>query len=336
MEGKTKKQNLELVLFPLLALFILAGLILPLYPAQAFLQELGQQIAMQTIGRIFQLLLLIGNFLVQVTIWLLDWMVSGIFSGSKYASYTSTANPVINIGWTLTRDLANMFLILVMVVIGLATALRLGEYQWQRTLPRLIVVALLINFTPVLLGLAVDASNIIMNFFLGNLSGTMGMGNAFQAQTTIIEQTFQRGFGIENIPTAAFQTLILLFFDFLAAFIFFLFAILLFLRHIAIWMLVILSPVAFLAWILPATRDFFRTWLNQFIQWCIIGIFAAFFLYLGNHIIVQTPKLGLPAVVPAEQPNVGNIITDLMPFVVALTFLGIGFFVALSTPEPQE
>ena len=90
--------------------------------------------------------------------------------GPNFITVPYTTNEFVTLGWTLTRDFANIFFIIFLVIIGLATALRLGEYQWQKTLPLLIGIALLINFTPVILGLIIDASNIVMNFFIEGIA----------------------------------------------------------------------------------------------------------------------------------------------------------------------
>ena len=81
--------------------------------------------------------------------------------------FTTAENQFVTIGWTLVRDLTNMFFILIVVAIGLATALRIKDYEAKKTIPILIAIALLINFTPVICGVIIDGSNIVMNFFLG-------------------------------------------------------------------------------------------------------------------------------------------------------------------------
>ena len=42
-------------------------------------------------------------------------------------------------GWTFSRNFVNIFFLLILVFIGLATILRLREYELQRTLPKLIL-----------------------------------------------------------------------------------------------------------------------------------------------------------------------------------------------------
>ena len=84
------------------------------------------------------------------------------------------APPFVKMGFDLTLQIANMFFLLILVFIGLATILRLQEYQLQRTLPKLILIALLVNFSALLVGFVVDVANIATHFFLQSIIGSGG------------------------------------------------------------------------------------------------------------------------------------------------------------------
>ncbi|GAF67718.1 unnamed protein product, partial [marine sediment metagenome] len=126
-------------------------------------------------GMFIQIFVLISNLIFGIAGLLLGWVISPSFIGVKF-----TDNPFVNVGWTLTRDLANMGFILILVAIGLGTALRIGEYTAKKTLPLLIIIALLINFTPVVCGLIIDATNIAMNFFIGEMTGLKAFRHVFE------------------------------------------------------------------------------------------------------------------------------------------------------------
>src|SRR4030042_3123209 len=100
---------------------------------------------------------------------LLDWVTSPGFISLPYTKAGSLAdggNPIIEAGLNITKNFVNMGLVVVLVFIALAVTLRIEEYATQKTLVRLIIIALLVNFAPIICGLIVDASNIIMNYFL--------------------------------------------------------------------------------------------------------------------------------------------------------------------------
>lgn len=337
---KEKVFSISLLKYKFLLLPILFFAILwPLQPAYAIFEGLADLIANAVFLVFFKIFIEIGNMILQLSLLLLNWVLSDGFIPWAYTSTnavcTSTipCNPIISIGWTLTRDLANMSFVVILVAIGLGTALKLGEYQVQKTLPTLILIALLINFTPVLLGLMVDASNITMNFFLEKVSGLDAWGRVSESQSSTIIQTLKNGGVILGLIPAIFQAIMLFMINVLSAAIIIAFAGLFMIRYVAIWILVILSPIVFALYILPSTRKmYWHTWWSQFTQWTIIGIPAAFFLYLGNHIMIAAPSMNL------NPPSGGiwdvtflNFIRSIMPYGIALMFLWYGFFTALSS-----
>ncbi|MDO8435854.1 MAG: hypothetical protein Q7S82_00510 [bacterium] len=340
------------IAFLVLFFFIIFGLVFPLHPAQAIdwisvlsmlagpVGALGTLFNMQlmwtTVANVaiafatlfLQIPLMAANLFLSAAVGILAITTSPNFIS---LSYTQPAgNPILAIGWTLTRDLANMGFVIALVIIGLATALRLGEYQWQKTLPRLILMALLINFTPIIMGLIVDASNIAMHFFLGDMINWDFLVNLFAAQVNTTLDAF-RNVGSNQINGDALgRMMALVVFGFIAGFMILTFAFLFILRYIAIWILVILSPIAFFASVLPATKGFFQTWWKQFINWCMIGVTAAFFLYLTGHLLGLAPGLINTKVAGETSSNTPGVINTLLPYGVAISFLIIGFFVALS------
>ena len=311
-----------------LLFFVALGLLYPLYSAHGqlgWLTGLGGDVA-KAIGKaigmmIASFILAIPAAILALASILLGWSIDPWFIKIPY-----TSGGVVDIGWPVVRDLANMFIVLILVIIGLATALRLEEYRARKTLPLLIWVALLINFTPVILGVIIDFFNIIMNFFLGGLTGGKIISNVFTSVSNIIASDMEGFNFLVFIPKVIIIAIFMLF----AALVFFLFAILFIMRRIAIWILVILSPIAFVAYILPATRGFAKFWWSQFINWGILGVFAAFFLWLGDHMIGMAASGNL--VGSTGDPGfIASLLNDILPYVIALIFLLIGFFAALST-----
>jgi len=108
----------------------------------------------------------------------------------------------------------------------------------------------------------------------------------------------------------------------LSGIIFLLFAFLFLFRYIALWMLVILSPLALFCYIFPATKKIWNTWSSQFIQWCFIGIPAAFTIYLANMMTQQILQGNL-----LEISSMGKI----MGYIVPLAFLYGGYVMTRKT-----
>jgi len=280
---------------------------------------------------LLQLPLLAVNVILDISVVILGWATS---PGFMKLSYTNPAGNLILLrGWTLTRDLANMGFVVGLVAIALSTALRVGEYQAKKTLPLLIGIALLINFTPAICGVIVDASNIMTQWLLGNIVNFKPISEIIGNQLNLVVE------GVKKISSANInsdllgRTIVLIVFGGVAAFVFLLYAMLFIFRYIAIWILVILSPLAFFAYIFPSTRGYWKKWWNQFIQWSFIGTIAAFWLYLSSHLIELAYKqeligLGLPG---GTTENLAGAINVLLPYVIPIVFLVFGFTSSLTT-----
>ncbi|MDP2593639.1 MAG: hypothetical protein Q8P52_03260 [bacterium] len=82
-----------------------------------------------------------------------------------------TSIPIVNIGWTIFRDLANIVFIFLLLYISIGTILGLSSINTKVMLRNLILVALLINFSLFITKAVVDASNIAALHFY-NLIGS--------------------------------------------------------------------------------------------------------------------------------------------------------------------
>jgi len=317
----------------LLLLFLSLGLILPNYNSalgdgwphppgvaeggsvDAWLAVFGwfKGIASAIIGAVAVVIVIITQTFLKISQDLLGWVTSEGFINIPFTH----DNLFVDTGWGIIRGLTNIFIVLGLVAIALATILRIESYQMKKTLPLLLIVALLINLTPMLCGLVIDASNIIINHFL--------KGGAF------LPQSYWGAVGLEiselwkqtGSPSGMLATSILLVgFNVIGGFIFLLFALLFLFRYIALWMLVILSPLALFCYIFPATKKIWNTWSSQFIQWCFIGIPAAFTIYLANMMTQQILQGNL-----LEISSMGKI----MGYIVPLAFLYGGYVMTRKT-----
>ena len=92
--------------------------------------------------------------LVSLFFWLAAMLLEIAFGLEKF-----TDAEVVKMGWKITRDLTNMFFVLILLVIAFATILRIETYGMKSLLPKLIIVALLINFSLVLAGVVFPSTN---------------------------------------------------------------------------------------------------------------------------------------------------------------------------------
>ncbi|PIZ77272.1 MAG: hypothetical protein COY04_00335, partial [Parcubacteria group bacterium CG_4_10_14_0_2_um_filter_7_35_8] len=322
------KNFLNLKSLVILSIVLIIGIFLPFHHAEALIQALASNIVFTLIAVVLEMIVTLTSVILLICVTVLNIVTSPNFITLPY-----TSGGIVDIGWPIVRDLANLGFTLALVFIGLATALQIEEYGFKKALPRLLVMALLINFTPVIAGIIVDASNIIMNFFLTAVGDWHSIVNLTASHYASIgnklSDFFTRSIGLDLIAEAV----VICIFNILAGFFFLLYAFLFITRYVAIWALVIVSPLAFFAYVFPKTQSYYRQWWNQFIQWCFIGVPASFFLYLSWQLLDRIDTLIVlpPASTWAGVIGAGDTISNLLPYGVVLIFLFLGFITSLSS-----
>ena len=307
------------------ALLILSGIS---YPSVSFAswKGLGSWTATRLIYYPSILLVKIGVFFAGLAGSLLNWVLS---PGFIKFSYTNPANnPVIETGLGVTRGFVNMLLVLVLVYIAIATILRLAGYETKKLLVTFIIVALLVNFAPVICGLIVDASNIVMNFFVQDLKAD-AFGKFMGRKVSGLSSGFDEESDWDKIWQIVIQLAVMVPFLFVLTFILLLFTLIFILRYVVIWLLVILAPLAFVCYILPVTKKYFKMWWEQFLAWSFIGVTCGFFLYLGLLMVMYIKND--PSTVPVLTTGTGGLFDSILPYFVSVVFLGIGFVFGLKT-----
>ncbi len=226
-------------------------------------------------------------------------------------------NPIIAIGWTLTRDFTNMLFILGFAYIGLATALGLSNFNTKKAFGNILIAALLINFTPVICGVIVDFSNIISNYFLVGLNFDE-IPQSFTEHQANLVKNFKDVFTDWEI---AVQVIFLITYGLLAGISLLLFAWILLFRGPIIWIFVILSPLAFFFWIfrdsIGQAKEWWGLWWKHFLNWSLIAIPTGFFLYLSKQTIVKAGDLVAAG---------GSGAFTLAPYFVAIIFMVFALF----------
>jgi len=128
------------------------------------------------------------------------------------------------------------------------------------------------------------------------------------------------------------EAVILIQFNMFLFLLFSIIGVLFFARHIAIWILTILSPLAFVAWVLPQTKKFWDMWWQQLIQWSILGIVFMFFIYLATASYgALTTSFGVKVADFTPDPANNAWLNQLMPLLTVCAIISIGFVLGLKT-----
>jgi hypothetical protein len=258
-----------------------------------------------------------------------EYFLNAAISGDVLgAGFTPDSNEYIATGWGIVRNLANAALVIGLVVIAVSIILGYQENQAKKILLNFIIIALLINFTPVICGFIIDGANI--------LTKSMMTGGIDDSYSKSISNLFviignMKGGWIDQLAL----TIVVTFFSLFATVIYLLYALLFFGRIVILWILVIVSPIAFATKVFPQSkyiRNFFPSitywddWWESFIQWCVIGIPAGMSIYLSNAMIVKIASTS-----NSTAATEANIFGILIGYSVPFIFLLAGFFISISS-----
>lgn len=199
----------------------------------------------------------------------------------------------VETGWTTFRDIANIFFIFIILWIAFDTILQIGKYGVKQLLAKVIIVALLMNFSLFVTKVIIDASNIVAVSFYNAMNITVRPAKCGNPCTTTtpggISSAFMQSFAFSTLYKTGTETpegdggrnlligVLGLAVMGIAAFIFFAAAGLLVIRFVVLVLLMVLSPLAFLAMILPGAKSWADKWWRTLFDQC---LFAPIFMML--------------------------------------------------------
>ncbi len=200
--------------------------------------------------------------------------------------------------WDLVRNLANICFIIIFLVIIYShlTSAGYSNYNVKDMLPRLIIASILVNASFWICALGVDLSNTVAHSthaVMENIRENMTTGADVTEVTwsNITAYILSAGAvplaGIAMASTAAVSffgagylllaALISVAFSVLVAFV------ILAARHALIIMFVVISPLAFVAFVLPSTKSWFSKWLKTFTMLMLFAVIFSF-IYGGSQL----------------------------------------------------
>lgn len=207
-------------------------------------------------------------------------------------------NPAVKIGWPVSRDVANLGFVFAIIVIAFSTILQYESYHMQKTLFRLIWVALLINFSLVIAAVFIDFSSVLTHFFINKTSNpnelALVLANSLQVQKLILNNPPPDKLDLlAGIITGNFGGILdftanlffVLFFTVIAAISMFGLAFMMFARYVWLVILLTIAPIAWLAHTWPDLDKLWSQWWNKFFQYIWFAPAMSFFLYLAISIV---------------------------------------------------
>jgi hypothetical protein len=255
-------------------------------------------------------------------------IIAALTNIAQYNQFIS--EPPITNAWMIVRDLCNMFFILILLIIAFGTILRIESYNAKKLLPKLLIMAVLINFSKTIFGLVIDFSQVIMLTFVN----AWGPNSGFVVLTKMKEFFSTDAVGILTgdkefnlLETIAGMILGILFMIISGIVLVVLLATLV-MRIVMIWIYIILSPFVFLGAAFTPMQKFTSKIWEDFIKQVIGGPVLAFFIWLS---LISVDDIGKTMTSGADQcfslPAIGCMNT-LIPFIISIGMLIGGLMVA--------
>lgn len=219
----------------------------------------------------------VGLVLTPITITLMGLtsfivMLSGVLLNSVIyetvikMAYNFSHVPAIDSTWSVVRDVANMGFIFVLLYAAIKTIIGQGSDN-KELIVKVVIAAILVNFSLFFTKLVIDAANVLALLFYGaiapgatadGISG--GIANSFMDIMNL--QTLFSAKGVLNAgnftTVGVLGSLVML----IAAFSFVAVSILFIIRYVVLIFVLILSPLAFVAGIMPGLSDIRTKWWN--------------------------------------------------------------------------
>lgn len=240
----------------------------------------------------------IGWFICPVSNWLadgIDYMYSALQEFLKTKPLeTTNQNSGIYLAWVIMRNISNVAFIVAFLVIiySQLTSVGISNYGVKKMIPRLVIAAVLVNLSFTICAILLDLSNIagyaFQDAFMGikNTISTVGENTSTWTWSEVISTALSNGalavgagYAVSLaltmellpmlVPAAALASLTLLFILLIMA-----------ARQALIIILIIISPLAFVCYLLPGTEKWFKKWRDLFLT--MLVFFPAFAVVFGG------------------------------------------------------
>lgn len=240
---------------------------------------------------------------------------------AKYNNFIREEGVVL--GWTTMRDLCNMFFIIILLLIALATILKIQSYGYRQLLKRFVIIAVLINFSRTIVGVLIDFSQIVMLTFVRVIEKTVASDLIVALG---LDQLFRHDGGANWDQVAMFAVAAIMM-GIMVVVILGIIAILI-MRIVSLWVLIVLSPLAFVSFTFPKTEKYFNQWTEELGKNLFAGPALAFFLWLSLA-IVGSGKINESFGEKTSDYSDANVVSNATSPANALNFIvGIGVLLA--------
>jgi len=200
--------------------------------------------------------------------------------------YQDTFVAVIYSGWETIRNLCDIFFIVALIIIAMATLFRVESYKARHLLVQLIIAALLINFSLVIGQAVLAVADTAQSQFLpSNEAAVQNLGKQLMTtnNTAIVgflksQQSNPNASAVNNSFGGFVASVFWLAMSLGSFAVFCAIAVFLVIRIVMLWLLLMISPVAYAVAVLPSTAQYREKWWKEFLKYAFFTPIMAFFL----------------------------------------------------------
>ena len=238
----------------------------------------------------------LGGQIIQLESKLIAWVVD-------ISQFTTLG--VVQQGWKICRDFANLFFIGILIYIAFSLILKLQKGDPKKLLFKVIAMAIIINFSLMIGGIIIDFSQVLFKYFIfaglqekNGFSFSENLANSLRLQTFWSSdsdsfkdaQVGADSSSSTDLLQVFIKLIFVIIFSFLVVIIFGALVFTLFIRNFWLWILLILSPLAWFLGMVPVDmlKKYTSQWWSNFLKWCFMAPIMGFFVFLATNLLLNS------------------------------------------------
>lgn len=263
------------------------------------------------------------NYFEEFVTFVEEKLIAPMFEVDPLSFNTNADDNPLYATWSVMRTLANVFFVLIFVVVIFANLFSLEPYNVKKILPKLVVAAILIQLSYVFMAAAIDVTNILgkgMRDLLdgimpdiqyrGGISGDLILFSA----GAIVAAALAAKIAAAGILAAALPLAI----GFLVIMLTLVF------RQTLLVLLIMTAPIAIVAMTLPNTENFFRKWMDLFIRVLLMYPMIVLLFVAGRLAAYSALSINANGTLEAVSPLVAMLCMGLPLIAAPFTFMWAG------------
>ena len=212
----------------------------------------------------------------------------------------SLSSDAIYKAWSIVRDLLNVTFIMFLLFSAFATVFQIEKYNYKKTLVMIVIMALLVNFSFPISRFIIDFANLLMYYLVDKLSvGANSLSGDWVINSAKASSLASVLNGNWNASIPSLIAAIV--FVFILAITLLIISVLFLIRIIALSILVVFSPLAFIGAAIPPFAKYANDWWNQIFKYAFFGPIMIFMIYLSTELM---------GMMKAEQVNIVKVASD--------------------------